>query len=199
MIEKQRIGHNSGDLHSSLNFNYFTLEYAIKEHDQIIDKSGGRHGIKDIGMVDSVLEHMQNDLYYPTFLDKVTHLVYGLNKNHAFTDGNKRSSLALSAFFLELNDHGTSLAQYQRGMEEVLIWVAKSLISKDKLKDIIEFLIYDRPMNVAWFVCQAKKYRPFIEPENQPITATLLSKMIDSWIDENISLSENISLRKISF
>ena len=61
-------------------YNYFTLEYAIKKHDFIIDESGGSHGVNDIGLLDSVLEHIQNDLYYPEFEIKLTHLVYSVNK-----------------------------------------------------------------------------------------------------------------------
>ncbi len=176
-------------------FNYFDAAYAIKEHDFIIKHSGGLPGVKDVGMIESVLEHVQNDLYYPEFLDKLTHIVYGLNKNHAFHDGNKRSSLALSAFFLEINDHDFALRQYQHGMEEVVIWVAKSLIDKETLKKIIEFLVYDTPMNVAWFIEQAKRFRPFIEPMDQPITATLLQQMVRDWLGPDMNLSEDTLLQ----
>jgi death-on-curing protein len=79
--------------------NYFGVEYAIKEHNFIIEHSGGLSGVRDLGMIESVLEHIKNDEYYPDFLDKLTHIVYGFNKNHVFHDGNKRTSLALSAFF----------------------------------------------------------------------------------------------------
>lgn len=194
MTDNPGIGHNSGEHEDPIAFNYFTVEYAIKEHDYIIEQSGGFKGVKDIGMVESVLEHVQNDLYYPEFLDKVTHIVFGLNKNHAFNDGNKRSSLALSAFFLELNGHDFALKQYQHGMEEVVIWVAKSLIDKDTLKDVISFLIYDTPMNVAWFTEQAKYYRPYIEPQDQPISAELLTQMVQDWISNDMELSEATKL-----
>ena len=174
--------------------NYFTLEYALREQAYIIRHSGGLPGVRDAGMVESVLLLIQHDDYYPDFLDKVTHLVFGLNKNHAFMDGNKRASVALSAFFLELNGHDSALMQYQRGMEEVVIWVAKSLIDKDTLKTIIEFLVYDTPLNVAWFIAQAKLYQPFIEPENQPITAPLLQRMVRDWLGVEMCLSEETQL-----
>jgi death-on-curing protein len=81
---------------------YFDLAHAIKVHDMIIDISGGRpgHDPQKVQMLGATLEHIQNDLYYPTFLDKIAHLLYSINKSHAFIDGNKRSSLALSAYFL---------------------------------------------------------------------------------------------------
>ena len=42
---------------------YFPIEYAIKEHDKIIEISGGLSGIKDLGNIQSPLEHIQNDDY----------------------------------------------------------------------------------------------------------------------------------------
>ena len=41
----------------------------------------------------------------PTYTEKLTHLVFSINKFHAFNDGNKRSSLSLGAYFLELNGY----------------------------------------------------------------------------------------------
>jgi len=85
-----------------MTFFYFTISYAIKTHDKIIEISGGSTGIKDLGNLESPLSHIQNDDYYPDLEDKITHLVFSINKNHAFTDGNKRTSIALGGFFLEL-------------------------------------------------------------------------------------------------
>ncbi len=85
-----------------MTFFYFTISYAIKTHDKIIEISGGLTGIKDLGNLESPLSHIQNDDYYPDLEDKITHLVFSINKNHAFTDGNKRTSIALGGFFLEL-------------------------------------------------------------------------------------------------
>ena len=62
---------------------YFYLDtlHAVKEHDFIIENSGGLKGYKDLGLLDSVLEHIQNDLYYPEFEDKVCHLFFSINKS----------------------------------------------------------------------------------------------------------------------
>lgn len=86
---------------------YFDANHAIGIHDWIIEQSGGLAGVypDGFGKIESTLEHIQNDTYYPSFEDKLTHLVYSINKSHAFCDGNKRSSLALGAYFLELNGY----------------------------------------------------------------------------------------------
>lgn len=83
-------------------FQYFTVEYAIEVHDHIIRESGGFTSVKNHGLIESTLSHVQNDAYYPKPEDKVTHLIYSFNKNHCFNDGNKRASIALAAYFLAI-------------------------------------------------------------------------------------------------
>ena len=82
-----------------MEFRYFDSGHATYVHDEIILKSGGIGGILNLGILESSLEHIQNDLYYPDLEDKLTHLFFSINKNHSFQDGNKRSSIALSAYF----------------------------------------------------------------------------------------------------
>ena len=114
-----------------MDYYYFTLEYAIKTHDFIIEESGGATGVKDIGLLESVLDHIQNDWYYPDFETKLTHLVYSVNKNHAFSDGNKRSSIALGAYFLELNGLDYCVDKFIIEMENIAVHVADNRIDKD--------------------------------------------------------------------
>lgn len=54
-----------------------TLDEAVKIHRATIEKSGGGNiGDLDLGKLDSVLTHIQNDDYYPTFIDKLVHLFF---------------------------------------------------------------------------------------------------------------------------
>lgn len=131
---------------SALKTFYFDLPHAIKVHDMIIDISGGMagHDPEKVRMLESTLEHIQNDLYYETFLDKITHLLFSINKNHAFFDGNKRSSLALSAYFLQINGYDYCVKDFIYRMENVVVWVADNKIGKDLLKDIIEDIIMEQ-------------------------------------------------------
>ena len=122
---------------------YFDIEHAVEVHDWIIENSGGMPGVKDLGLIDSALEHIQNDLYYPTFEEKLNHLVFAINKFHAFTDGNKRSSLSLGAYFLELNGYGYCVKKYVQEMENIVVWLADNKISKDLLLKLITSIIAD--------------------------------------------------------
>lgn len=120
---------------------YFDIHYAVKTHDKILEVSGGNPGVIDLGRLESVLEHIKNDDYYPAFEDKVTHLVFEVNKGHCFTDGNKRTSIALGAFFLEVNGLDALVNKFIVEMENIAVSVADNLISKQLLNEIIISII----------------------------------------------------------
>jgi death-on-curing protein len=123
---------------------YFDLSYVIKIHSQVINISGGLAGydLNKVLTIESILVHIQNDLYYPTLLDKVTHLLYSVNKNHIFFDGNKRLSLALSAYRLEINGYGYCVTDFVCKMENVVVEVADNKIDKIALKSIIQNIVF---------------------------------------------------------
>lgn len=122
---------------------YFDAAHAIREHDWIIEHSGGLAGIKDEGALISVLGHIQNDDYYPSFEEKLNHLVFSVNKLHAFNDGNKRSSLVLGAYFLELNGYSYCVKKFMLEMENIVVWVADNKIPKALLQKLITSIIVD--------------------------------------------------------
>lgn len=122
---------------------YFDLKHAIEVHDWIIENSGGLPGARDLGSLESVLDHIQNDTYYPTFEEKLVHLVFAINKFHAFNDGNKRSSLSLGAYFLELNGYDYCVRKFFLEMENIVVWLAQNTISKELLLKLITSLIMD--------------------------------------------------------
>ncbi|MCE3233599.1 MAG: death-on-curing family protein [Rickettsiaceae bacterium] len=122
-------------------FMYFDLYYALKVHDIVIRESGGLPGVKDEGAVESIIEHIKNDIYYPYFEDKITHLVFSFIKHHTFNDGNKRSSIALGAYFLEINGLDFCVIKFIYELENIVVYVAENKISKDLLKEIIISII----------------------------------------------------------
>jgi len=126
-----------------MKFIYFDFKYAVKEHDYIIENSGGLTGAKDLGLLHSTLDFVQDDIYYPELADKVSYLFYSINKNHAFNDGNKRSSIALSAYFLELNGLDYLVSKFIALMENIAVDVADNKIDRDLLLEIITSIIYE--------------------------------------------------------
>lgn len=120
---------------------YFDTLHAIKVHDWIIQNSGGLAGNRELGLLDSALEHMQNDMYYPSFGEKLKHLIIAVNKFHPFNDGNKRSSLVLGAYFLELNGYDYCVNRFIYEMEEIVVWLAQGKIDDALLLDILKSII----------------------------------------------------------
>lgn len=124
-------------------YNYFTAAYAIHIHDKIVEISGGITGVKNFGNLDSPLAHIQNDDYYPSFEEKLTHLVFAFNKFHAFNDGNKRTSIAMGAFFMEINGLAPFVDKFILEMENIAVTIADDLIGKDLLLQIVTSLILE--------------------------------------------------------
>jgi death-on-curing protein len=124
-------------------FQYFTVEFSIEVHDNIIRESGGFMGIRDNGLIESTLDHVQNDFYYPELEDKVTHLIFSFNKNHCFNDGNKRSSIALAAYFLTVNNLEGLVAKFILEMENTVVDVADNVFDRDLLYEIVISILYE--------------------------------------------------------
>ena len=126
-----------------MRFQYFTVKFSIEVHDNIIRQSGGCLGIRNTGLIDSTLDHVKNDSYYPELEDKITHLVFSFNKNHCFNDGNKRASIALSAYFLTINDLEDLVNKFIFKMENIAIDVAENVINRDLLFEIVTSILYE--------------------------------------------------------
>lgn len=128
---------------------YFDVNSAVNVHDKIIKISGGHAGVKDLGIFESILAHIQNDDYYPSFEEKLTHLVFAVNKSHCFSDGNKRTSIGLGSFFLIVNGLDVFADKFIIEMENIAVAVADNIIEKDLLEEIIFSLINDEEYEEA--------------------------------------------------
>jgi len=121
---------------------YINIEQALSIHEKTVQVSGGGSlGTINTGTLESVLEHIQNDDYYPTFEEKLTHLVYAVNRNHSFSDGNKRLSISLGVQFLNLNGYLYCLRRFIPEMENISYHLAAGLIERELLQRIIHSMI----------------------------------------------------------
>lgn len=115
-------------------FLYITMEQAIATHGLTIEKSGGGAlGTLELEKLDAVLEHIQNDNYYPTFDAKLTHLFHSACKFHCFQDGNKRIAITLCAQMLLINGYMGSVQRFFLEAENISYHVAAGAISKELL------------------------------------------------------------------
>lgn len=117
---------------------YITTERAIGIHRETIKNSGGGDlGQINIGYLSSCLDLIQNDDYYPTFEDKLVHLIWSVNRNHSFSDGNKRLSITLGAAFLIVNGYMACLGRFMNEMENISYHLAAGRISKELLQKLV--------------------------------------------------------------
>lgn len=113
---------------------YLSLEQAIVIHGKTVMVSGGGStGQLEIEKLDGVLNHIQNDDYYPSFDTKLTHLFFCACKFHCFEDGNKRIAITLCAQMLLLNGYLRSVNAFIRDSENISYHVAAGAISKEVL------------------------------------------------------------------
>lgn len=124
---------------------YFkNIEEIITIHQKTVEYSGGGTlGILSEQYLESALEHIKNDDYYPNFEDKLTHLFWSLNKNHIFQDGNKRIAITVSMMFLLKNGYMQISNRFSREMEAISYQVAAGNIDKILLHKLITSFLYE--------------------------------------------------------
>jgi len=120
------------------NYIYITPEQAKETHAKTIEYSGGGTLEElDFGKLESVLYNIQNDDWYPTFIDKLTHLFFCTCQFHCFADGNKRLAITLSTLFLLLNGYLSIAETFLSKTENISLYVAASKIDKNLLHKIM--------------------------------------------------------------
>ena len=109
-------------------------------HEQLIKATGGSTGIRNEGMLDSALmnpfQSFGGEELYPSIQAKAAQLCFGLVKNHAMVDGNKRLGAHVMLVFLALNGYELSYSQ------EELVEIILALAAGEKnVEDILRWII----------------------------------------------------------
>lgn len=88
---------------------WIKTEDVILLHSRIIQKSGGMDGLRDRASLDAAiaapLQSFGGQDLFPTDIEKIARLGYGLATNHAFIDGNKRIGAMLVQLLLKWNGY----------------------------------------------------------------------------------------------
>lgn len=118
---------------------YPTLKETIELHSRLIERFGGKDGVRDLGLLESALMRPQTG-YYKTLSLEAAALLQSLVQNHAFIDGNKRVAFATTAIFLRMNgyrlkvgaDNGESfiindLIKKKVSIEIIAAWLEKHM------------------------------------------------------------------------
>lgn len=115
-----------------------SIDEVIEIHHKTVEISGGGlNGVIDTSALESALEFIKDDLFYPTFEEKLTHLFFVANKSHCFQDGNKRIAISLGLKFLINNGYLRATERFIFRMETISLHTAAGRIDKDLLREII--------------------------------------------------------------
>lgn len=116
-----------------------TRDQIILLHNTIYERYGGDHGVLNEGMLDSALQApfqtFGGEELIPDTKEKIVRLAFGLIKNHAFRDGNKRIGALVLLTLLELNGYPVKATNAE--FADIIMGVAAS--EKDE-KDLLEWV-----------------------------------------------------------
>jgi len=126
---------------------YLTARDILVIHARIIDATSGSHGVRDIGLLQSIARKPQTafggkELYRGAFTKAAVYFE-AIAQHHVFVDGNKRTSVAVAARFLFLNGFTLTLTN-----EELVAQALHVVLHKPELKEI-----------AAWLKAHSKKIR----------------------------------------
>ncbi len=109
----------------------------IELHKQLIDETGGSHGIRDEGLLDSAynapFQQFDNQELFPTIQQKSERLAFGLINNHPFVDGNKRIGAHVMLILLALN--GIELHYAQEELYTIILDIASGTAELNELTE----------------------------------------------------------------
>lgn len=117
-----------------------SIEFVIRLHEMLIEKSGGSKGVRDMKLLESALysplQTFGDQELYPDDLDKIVNISYALINNHSFIDGNKRIGTLVLYMLLRENEY--ELEWTDEEIIEIGLKVASGDMDKEGLKKFIE-------------------------------------------------------------
>jgi death-on-curing protein len=119
---------------------FLTLSEVLLILEDQIKNYGGKYGVKDLNLLSSAI-YMPESSYDGQYLHKTIPAVaaayaFHLCQNHPFIDGNKRTALASSLVFLDIN--GYEFNCKGETLYNEIMNVAKGEIKKEKLISFYE-------------------------------------------------------------
>ena len=127
---------------TSKNIQYITYNEVLDVYTRTVEKSGGGFsGVRDEDGIKTIIEFVQNDIYYPNFVSKLSYIVFRFCSGHFFFDGNKRIALTLGTYFLHKNGHNWAAVTFMKRMEAIVYHIAAGNISEELLLQIMQCIV----------------------------------------------------------
>lgn len=119
---------------------FLELDEVLALHESRLRKYGGSFGIRDLGLLESALGNVEatfgGEFLHTTLSEMAGAYLYGICRNHAFVDGNKRTALACALAFLGLN--GIRVNAPEDDLYDLVIGVAEGRVTKDDVAAFFE-------------------------------------------------------------
>lgn len=109
----------------------FLIRRAVEAmHAEQLRRHGGAHGIRDENALESALARAENKAAYgePTIHELAAAYIFGIARNHAFVDGNKRTAIVAAGAFISIN--GRALTADNGTLYEFVMGVAAGEIDE---------------------------------------------------------------------
>jgi death on curing protein len=112
---------------------WLTYDQVIAIHSRQLRRFGGAIGLRDDGLLRSAIERPVNKWHYEQaeFPELAAAYAFGLAKNHAFVDGNKRIAFMSMMIFLRKND--VRFAPEQAHATKMILSLAAGDVSEESL------------------------------------------------------------------
>lgn len=90
-----------------MNWRFLSRRVVEAIHIEQLQRHGGAQGLRDENALESALARAQNKQVYsqPDHAEIAAAYVFGIGRNHAFVDGNKRTAIVTAVTFLLANGY----------------------------------------------------------------------------------------------
>ncbi len=109
-------------------------------HARQLAEHGGQDGVRDLALLESALAKPKQFYAYsepaPTLTQLAAAIAFGLARNHAFIDGNKRTAYVACRLFLRLNDYDLKASQEDK--YKTFLALASGELSQDRLTEWLD-------------------------------------------------------------
>lgn len=121
---------------------WLTTQLVRAIHEKQLREFGGPAGLRDAGVLESALGRAQNRWAYER--SDLPHLAaayaFGIARNHAFVDGNKRTALLAIITFLGLNGH-----QFEADEAEAVVMIRGLAAGEITEEELARWIVDNMP------------------------------------------------------
>lgn len=114
-----------------MSWEFLTRRTVEAMHAEQLRRHGGAQGLRDENALESTFARAENKAHYgdPALEELAAAYVFGIARNHAFVDGNKRTAIVAAGSFLRVN--GYRVTADQGRLFEFVMGVAAGEINEE--------------------------------------------------------------------